>query len=254
MRYFFLAYFLAVVLVLGFAGFRGDKFTHTPFEIFDDMDQQPKVKAQQVNYFFADGTAGRKPVTGTVPMGLHLADKTAADGGFQAYGFSHGSDYYNSGVIGNFYGDGFPEQVKVDAGFLRLGRERFDIYCSRCHGESGNGAGVMSKHGIANIANFHTPAFLKPTDPAYKPNGAIFEAITKGKGLMGAYGPNVPVRERWAIIAWIRAMELAREAPVSDPAVKAAWDALKPEEAPAPPPAAPGAPVPAAPAPVASAH
>ncbi len=238
MRYFFLAFFLAVVLVIGFAGFRGDKFTHTPLEILPDMDQQAKVKAQQSNYFFADGSAARKPVAGTVPMGLHLPEKAAADGGHHAYGFSHGSDYYNTGVIGDFYGDGFPEQIKVDAALINLGRERYDIHCSRCHGESGNGAGVLSKYGIANIFNFHTPAFTKPDDAAYRPNGQVFEVITKGKGLMGAYGANVSVRERWAIIAWLRTMAMARSAPVSDPAVKAAWDALKPATSAAPTPVA----------------
>ena len=228
MRYFFLAYLLSVVLVVGFAGFRGDKFTHTPLEILDDMDQQAKVKAQQTNEFFADKVGARKPVTGTVPMGLHLPETTAADGGFQHYGFSHGSDYYNTGVIGDFYGDGFPEQVKVDTALINLGRERFDIYCSRCHGESGNGVGVLSKYGIANIFNFHTPAFNNPKDPAYRSNGQVFEVITKGKGLMGPYGANIPVRERWAIIAWLRTMAMARTAPLADPAVKAAWDAANP--------------------------
>ena len=230
MRYFFLAYLLAVVLVVGFAGFRGDKFTHTPLEILDDMDQQAKVKAQQENHFFADGAGGRKPVAGTVPMGLHLAEKSAATGGYAAYGFGHGSDYYNTGVIGEFYGDGFPEQIKVDAGLINLGHERYDIHCSRCHGESGNGAGVMKNYGILTAANLLAENFSNKTDAAYKPNGAIFEAITKGKGLMGSYGANIPVKERWAIIAWIRTLEMARTAPLTDPAVKAAWDAHKPKE------------------------
>lgn len=230
MRYFFLAYLLAVVLVIGFAGFRGDKFSHTPLEILDDMDHQAKVKPQQTNHFFADGVGARKPVAGTVPMGLELAVKSAASGGHQDYGFTHGGDYYNTGAIGDFYGDGFPEQIKVDVSLLNLGRERYDIYCSRCHGESGNGAGVLSKYGIANIFNFHTPSFTNPADPAYRPNGQVFDVITKGKGLMGAYGSNVSVKERWAIIAWLRTMTMSRTAPVTDPAVQAVWDAIKPKE------------------------
>ncbi len=240
MRYFFLAYLLAVVLVVGFAGFRGDRFTHPPMEILDDMDQQAKVKAQQTNFFFADGAGSRKPVAGTVPVGLHLAEKPAADGGFQNYGFGHGSDYYNTGVVGEFYGDGFPEQIKVDTALLNLGRERYEIACSRCHGESGNGAGIMKSYGILTAANLLGPNFTNPADPAYRPNGAIFEAITKGKGLMGSYAANVPVKERWAIIAWIRTLGMARTAPVTDPAVKAVWDVVKPKEE-AKPAAAPGA-------------
>ena len=130
--------------------------------------------------------------------------------------------------MGEFYGDGFPEQIKVDAGFLRLGRERYDIYCSRCHGESGNGAGVLANYGIANIANFHTPPYYDPADPAYRSNGSIFDTITKGKGLMGSYGANIPVNERWAIIAWVRTLQLSRKASLTDPAVKAVWDNVKP--------------------------
>ncbi len=210
MRYFFLAYFLSVVLVVGFAGFRGDKFTHTPIEIFDDMDHQAKVKAQSASGFFADGSGSRKPVAGTVPMGFEVAVKSAADGGFADGGFSHGSDYYNSGIIGDFYGDGYPEQVKVDEALLRLGKERYDINCAICHGVSGNGAGVTSKYGIPNIANFHAPSYINPQDQAYRSNGSIFETITKGKGLMGPYGANVSVKERWAIIAWIRTLAIAR--------------------------------------------
>lgn len=228
MRYFFLAYLLSIVLVLGFAGFRGDKFTHTPIEIFDDMDHQAKLKAQQPNYFFADGVGSRKPVAGTVPVGLKLAEKSAAEGGYQNYGFTHGADYYNTGIIGEFYGDGFPDEVKVDAGFLRLGQERYDIYCSRCHGESGNGAGVLANYGIANIANFQSPPFYDPKDPAYRSNGSFFETISKGKGLMGSYGANIPVQERWAIIAWVRTLQLSRKVPLTDPLVKAAWDKIKP--------------------------
>ncbi len=247
MRYFFLAYLLAIVMVVGIAGFRGDKFTYTPLEILDDMDQQAKVKAQQTNFFFADGNGSRKPVAGTVPMGLHLADKSAAAGGFQDYGFSHGgSSYYETGAINGFYGDGFPEEITVDAGFLRLGRERFDINCYPCHGQSGNAGGVMSKHGVPNIANFISPSYTNPADPAYRSNGSIFETITRGKGLMGAYGPNIPVKERWAIVAWIRTLQLARVAPLSEPAVKDAWETLKPKTsaaaAPAPAPGTPPAP------------
>lgn len=231
MRYFFLAYILAAVLVVGFAGFRGSRFTHTPIEIFDDMDHQAKVKPQLTNYFFADGSGGRKPVVGTVPMGLSLPTKPAAEGGVDLAGYSHGSDYYNSGIIGDFYGDGFPEQVVVNEAFLRMGRERYDIYCSRCHAESGNGAGVLANYGVPNIANFHTPPFHDPKDPAYRPNGSFFETITKGKGLMGSYGANLSVQERWAVIAWVRALQLSRSAPLSDPAVSAAWDKVKPASA-----------------------
>ena len=77
MRYFFFAYLLSIVLVIGFAGFRGDKFTYTPIEIFNDMDKQAKVKAQSSKAFFSDGAGARKPVVGTVPMGLSIRERRA---------------------------------------------------------------------------------------------------------------------------------------------------------------------------------
>jgi hypothetical protein len=88
--------------------------------------------------------------------------------------------------------------------------------------------GVTSKFVVPNIANFHTPPFLDPKDPAYRANWSIFETISKGKGLMGSYGANIPVMERWAIVAWVRTLQMSRSAPLTDPAVKAAWDKLNP--------------------------
>ena len=168
-----------------------------------------------------NGGAAEVPLAG-IPV------KAAADGGYADYGFSHGGDYYNTGRLGDFYGEGYPEQVVVDEAFLRLGKERYDINCAVCHGRSGNGLGVTSKFGVPNIANFHTPPFLDAKDPAYRANGSIFETISKGKGLMGSYGANIPVMERWAIVAWVRTLQMSRSAPLADPAVKAAWDKLNP--------------------------
>lgn len=250
MRYFFFAYLLAIVLVIGLAGFRGDKFAHTPIELFNDMDKQAKVKAQSSNAFFADGIGSRKPVAGTVPMGLTVSAKPAAEGGVEGYGFTHGFDYYNTGAIGDFWGDGFPEGVKVDEAFLRLGQERYNISCMPCHGKAGDGKGITSHYGIANIANFHTPGFTDPKAPDYRPNGSIYHTINAGKGLMGAYGASIPVKERWAIVAWVRVLGMSRMAPLADPAVKSVWDGL---HAPATTTAStPAAPAPAAAAPAAA--
>lgn len=225
MRYFFFAYLLSFVLVIGFAGFRGDKFTHTPIEIFNDMDKQAKVKAQSSNAFFSDGSGARKPVVGTVPIGFSIPRQSAASGGFAAYGFSHGSDYYNSGRLGDFWGDGFPEQVKVDEAFLRLGQERYNINCAICHGKAGDGKGITSNYGIANIANFHAAGFTDAKAPDYRANGSLFNTITLGKGLMSGYGASISVKDRWAIVAWIRTMSLSRHVPLADPSVQAVWSA-----------------------------
>ena len=233
MRYFFFACLLAIVLVIGFAGFRGDKFSRPPILLLNDMNNQAKVKPQASNAFFADGVGSRKPVVATVPMGLTIPSKPAPEGGYVAYGFSHGSDYFNSGRIGEFWGDGFPEQFKVDEAFLRLGQERYNINCAICHGKSGNGKGITSaaQYGIANIANFHTPGFTDPKALDYRANGSIYNTINLGKGLMSGYGASIPVKERWAIVAWVRAMQLSRTAPLADPSVKEVWTALQPPAA-----------------------
>ena len=231
MRYFFFAYLLAIVLVIGFAGFRGDKFSRPPILILNDMNNQAKVKAQASNGFFADGIGSRKPIAATVPMGLKIPTETAASGSFAVFGFTHGADYYNSGVIGDFWGEGFPEQVKVDDGFIRLGQEKYNINCAICHGIAGNGKGITSQYGIVNIANFHTTGFTDPKAPDYRPNGSIYHTIAYGKGQMSGYGASLSVQERWAIVAWVKTIGLSLSAPLSDPAVNAAWTALQPTTA-----------------------
>lgn len=238
MRYFFLAFFLLSVTVVGLAGFRGDKFTKPPIEIIDDMAHQGKVKPQSSNYFFADGQGARQPVVATVPMGASLPDKLAAEGYRDPYGFSAGSsDYYNTGKMenGTFWGDGFPEGVEVNEAFVRRGQQVYEIHCFICHGKSGNGKGVLAlrqdtpkaAYGIANIANFTAEMFTDKANAAYKPAGSVFNTITHGQGLMGRYGDKINVPDRWAVIAYLRTLALSRSAPLSDPAVAKAWDAAK---------------------------
>jgi prepilin-type processing-associated H-X9-DG protein len=239
MRYFFLAYLLLAVTIVGIAGFRGDKFTHTPLEFIDDMDHQAKVKAQSSNYFFADGHGARLPVVGTVAMGASIPNKLAAEGYRDPDGFSagHGSDYYNTGKMenGTFWGDGFPDGLTINEAFLRRGQQVYNIHCAVCHGKSGNGKGVLAlrqdtpnaAYGIANIANFLDPVFTDKTNAAYKPAGSIFNTITYGQGLMGRYGDKINVPDRWATIAYIRSMALSRNAPLSDASVSKAVEAAK---------------------------
>jgi mono/diheme cytochrome c family protein len=211
MKYFFITYFFLAALIVAAAGFRGSKSELPPIEIFDDMDHQAKVKYQRSSEFFADGVASRKPVAGTVPMGFEVPSKAASEGGKPAkFAFSNGVDYYNTGRMGDYYGDGFPQQLALDQELLERGQQRYNIYCSVCHGESGNGKGTTSKFGILAAFSFMQPGNLDPANAgAYRPAGAIFDTITNGKGLMGPYGGTIPVRDRWAIVAYIRAMQNA---------------------------------------------
>lgn len=215
MKYFFLSYFLAAVVIVSFAGFRGHRFEDPPFQIFNDMKDQAKVKAQQPSAFFADGHGMRHPVPGTVPMGFAMPKKPAS-AGFepQDYEFTHGTGYYFTGKMGDYYGDGFPREIQVDAALIRRGQERYDIHCAVCHGASGNGKGVFTKYTPAPIpADFTSAGFDDPASPLYRPDGKLYDVIANGFNQMGPYGANINVHDRWAITAYIRTLQMAAKNP-----------------------------------------
>lgn len=205
-KYFLFSLLLMCVLVVGVFGFRGQKFSKRPLEVFPDMDVQDKVLGQEASGFFRDGMGARRPVPGTV---VH-----ASDDGLFPVEFGEGRDgYYYTGAVGDYYGNGLPEELGLEAGgieaFLRRGRERYTISCQPCHGASGDGQGVTSRYGIPGIANLH----LFPRGEY--PDGRLYDVITNGKGQMGAYKSSIPVRDRWAIVAYIRALQTAQKAPAA---------------------------------------
>ncbi len=216
MKYFFLSYIFVIAIVVSAFGFRGSKSELTPMEVFPDMDHQAKIKYQAASEFFADGRGARLPVKGTVPMGFDIPAKAAVDGAAPPrVGFTNGLSYYDTGKIGDFYGDGLPSEITGDpavfnAEFIKRGEQRYNINCAICHGTSGNGKGVTSKYGILTAFNLLQPGSTDPANAgAFRSDGAIFDVITHGKGLMGSYGGNITVRDRWAIVAYIRALQLA---------------------------------------------
>lgn len=214
MRFLFLALILGGVLVVGMFGFRGHKFSKTPVELFPDMDRQARVNAQARSDFFADGMGARQPVAGTLPVGFSIPAEAAEDGAAILDGYSLPGTYFNSGLIGDFYGDGMPEELELDEAFLARGAERYGIYCAICHGDSGNGEGVASNFGnMKPVANLHMAQFADSSNPDYRSDGEIFEIITKGRGRMGAYGGAIPANDRWAIIAYVRALQTAAANP-----------------------------------------
>lgn len=196
MRWFFLLLFAATVSLAVGIGPRGEKFTEPPLYIFPDMDWQYKLKAQKPSEFFADGSGSRRPVDHTIPLGysapLSKEDRPV------------GGEYYLNGTFGDFYGNGMPEELTVDNAFLQRGHQRYQIYCTACHGTSGNGQGVVSKYwAIPPSANLVDPRVTA------MPDGQIFWTITHGKGLMGPYNGAIPVEDRWAITAYVRALQAA---------------------------------------------
>lgn len=216
MKYFFLSYIFSGVIIVSAFGLRGSKSELPPLEIFPDMDHQAKVKYQVASEFFADGRGERLPVKGAVPMGFEIPAIPAVDGAKPPrFGFTNGVDYYNTGKMGDFYGDGLPTEITADKSvfndeFIKRGEQRFNINCAICHGVSANGKGVTSKYGILTAFNFQQAGNSDPANAAaYRADGAIFDVITHGKGLMGGYGGNITVRDRWAIVAYIRSLQLA---------------------------------------------
>ena len=210
MRYFFLIYALVALLVVGIFGIRGQKFAKPPVRIFPDMDEQDKLKAQKPDPFFADGHGGRLPVGQTQPRGFN-EDGVRSIGGIPEYEFGGQTGYYYSGHVGDYFGNGMPEEHELTAEnsvqFIKRGEERYGIYCAVCHGKSGDGLGITSAYGVPAIANFHLDTFKQ----ASYPDGRVYETITNGKGLMSGYGYNIPVRDRWAIVAYLRTLQAAKE-------------------------------------------
>ena len=212
MKCFFLFYAIVAICVVGVFKYRGHIFNEPPIVLLPDMDNQDVLKAQKESAFFADGQGARQPVAETAPRGFQASGATQL-GGIPEYEFSGQVGYYYSGHVGDYYGTGMPEELTLTAEnaqeLLKRGEERYNVYCSVCHGVSGDGAGVTSLYGVPGIANLMSP----PYGAASYPDGRLFEVIGKGKGNMSGYAYNIPVRDRWAIVAYVRAMQTARSAP-----------------------------------------
>ena len=214
LRYFLVSFIRITVAIVSLAGFRGTKSTKPPIEIFPDMDHQPKFQPQHPSSFYSDGRAARKPVTGTIPMGYTLPGAYLQAGAKNATikpsGFTNAPDYYNTGRIGDVYGDGFPDNLTVDEAFVKRGQERFNINCSVCHGKTGVGNGIVGQYGLGAIAN------LLDDRIRVMPDGQLYSTVTNGKNTMGAYGPQIAVEDRWAIVAYVRALHRATAGKLSD--------------------------------------
>ncbi len=233
MRYFFLGYFILIAMVVSVAGFRGSKSARPPIQIFNDMDDQNRGDSQEASDFFANGQIAQEPIPGTIPMGFHVPTVAASAGGApDLEGYAIDSGYLSTGKMGEFYGHGMPEELPVDNAFLERGAEKFGIYCAICHGESGNGAGVISKYGLMPTNLITAPV----ADPAQRPDGKIYDVIVNGQGLMGGYGANLNLTDRWAVVAYVRSLQARGAMPAADvQEAYDAWEASQSEESDAQP-------------------
>lgn len=209
MRYFYLLFFLAVIGTVSICGFRGSHTTRPPIELFPDMVRQNKVRPETPNDFFADQMASRLIPEGTVARTkpYEINGTVLKIDGKEVYPYEDSP--VNTGKIPGTTNWVDLDPLPITSQFLDRGQQRFQIYCAPCHGADGDGKGITSKYGMLP-ANFHDERIVKMSA------GEIFNTITYGKNLMGAYGPNVPVEDRWAIIAYVRVLQRSQLATIED--------------------------------------
>ena len=216
LRGFLVIFLLSTIAVVAVLGFRGQKTTLPPSEVFPDMVRQPKVRAQAPLDLFADGRGPRLPVPGTVPFGYEMPkfgqdNEPGKDVGPWTHphpDFGVGTDYYDTGKMGDQWGTGIP--LPVTAELMKRGEQRFNITCAMCHGATGAGNGITKQYGLATVVSLLDERIRKMSD------GEIFNTITNGKNTMMPYGPNVIVPDRWAIIAYLRALQRSQNATIGD--------------------------------------
>jgi len=157
-----------------------------------DMFNQPKARTYRASDFFSDGRSARPPVPGTVPRGHLRADPIL---------------YTGIGPDGQFV-TRLP--VPLDRALLAAGRERYEIFCSPCHGRVGDGRGMIVQRGFKQPPSFHIDRLRR------QPVGYFFDVVTNGFGQMSGYAAQVGVADRWAIAAHIRTLQLSQHAPLSE--------------------------------------
>jgi hypothetical protein len=171
------------------------------------MRRQNKLRPQNTDNFFADGRSSRLPVAGTVPQDppLHLS---TSDPKLVAYPFEEVPA--NTGRVPGTTNFVETSPFEITRQFLARGQERFTINCAPCHGPLADGNGITKRLGMTTVANLHDPRIVRLAD------GEIFYVITNGRNTMLPYGGQVPVEDRWAIIAYLRALQVSRLASLDD--------------------------------------
>jgi hypothetical protein len=161
-----------------------------------EMYDQPRYKPYHASEFFEDGTSARPLVAGTVPRRdpNELGKATA--------------EHFDTGKIAGVLAETLP--FPVDRSVLERGQDRFRIFCTPCHGELGNGRGMIVLRGFNPPPSFHSDELRK------KPVGHYFDVMTRGFGTMYSYASRVPPKDRWAIAAYIRALQLSQHAVVAE--------------------------------------
>ena len=156
-----------------------------------DMHIQPYYRPLAKSDFFADGRSARNPVDGTVARGDLREDS-----------------YLYTGKIGGNPGEYMPFPVTADV--LARGHERFNVYCTPCHGRVGDGNGFIPSRGLKRPPSYHIERLRKA------PVGYFFDVMTNGFGVMPDYSAQIAPRDRWAVVAYVRALQLSQNATSAD--------------------------------------
>ena len=156
-----------------------------------DMRDQPRYEVLEASALFPNGQASRPVPQGTVPRGHLQADEAFETG-------REGADFVAT----------IP--LKLDRALLDRGQERFNIYCSPCHGRTADGDGLIVRRGFRRPPSMHLDRLRQA------PAGHFFDVMTRGFGAMPAYGHPIAPRDRWSIVAYIRALQLSQSAALSD--------------------------------------
>jgi len=155
------------------------------------MADQPQYDPLEPSSFFSDGMSARPAVAGTVARGQF-----------------HQDTFLVTGKIGSAFAPSFPFAVTPE--LMKRGQERYEIYCSMCHGRVGTGEGMIVQRGFRRPTSFHDPR-LRGEQPGY-----FFDVITNGFGVMPPYGGMISANDRWAIVAYVRALQLSQNASLAD--------------------------------------
>jgi mono/diheme cytochrome c family protein len=195
---------IALIPPLVFARMRATPSPNRPIHIFWDMDFQPKFKAQAPNPLFADGRAMRPPVQGSVARGESYVDT-----------------HMFEGVVDGQWATALPTSMKLDQATLERGQQRFNIYCSACHGYAGYGDGAVNQRAMELVSNVNGPVngtqwvaakSLHDETTRHQPMGQLFNTITHGIRNMAGYGAQISVDDRWAIAAYVKALQFSQDA------------------------------------------
>jgi len=185
-RLFLLGLFAAVLL----AGCRGSQSEEPPIHPHLGMDFQEKFQAQTYNPLFEDNASMRTPPTGTVARGQRRAD----------------NEVFRGRTDEGDYVDDIP--VAVNRAVLERGQKQYNVYCAPCHGKSGDGNGIIMEgdYGYTPASSYHIDRLRQASD------GYLYDVIANGVRNMPAYAQQIPVRDRWAIVAYIRALQRSQNA------------------------------------------